>query len=90
MKTKKSFSEIYSFPGFRARAKFKQGILGDPKARVVELVRRQKKRFVQPVVNLPEVTTINVSTGSEISPAGICGFIWNLSTAELTANIARP
>jgi len=90
MKTKKSFSEIYSFPGFRARAKFKKGILGDPKARIVELVRRQKKRFVQPAVNLPEVTTINVSTGSEISPAGIYGSIWNLSTAELTANIARP
>jgi len=90
MKTKKSFSEIYSFPGFRARAKFKKGILGDSKARVVELVRRQKKRFVQPAVNHPEVTTISASTGSEISPVGICGFIWNLSIAGLTANIARP
>jgi hypothetical protein len=42
MKTKKSFSEIYSFPGFRARSTFKKGILGDPKARVVKLERRQK------------------------------------------------
>jgi len=90
MKTKKSFSEIYSFPGFRARAKFKKGILGDPKARIVELVRRQKKRFVQPAANHPEVSTINVSTRSEISPVGISGSIWNLHTAELTANIARP
>ncbi len=90
MKTKKSFSEIYSFPGFRAQAKFKKGILGDPKARVVELVRRQKKRFVQPAKNLPEVIMINAPTGSEISPVETCGFIWSLITVELTANIARP
>ena len=43
MKTKKSLSEIYSFPGFRARVKFKKGILGDQKARVLDLIRRQKK-----------------------------------------------
>ena len=90
MKTKKSFSEIYSFPGFRARAKFKKGILGDPKARIVELARRQKKRFVQLAASHPEATTINVSTGSEISPVVTCGSIWNLNTAELTANTARP
>lgn len=90
MKTKKSFSEIYSFPGFRAKAKFKKGILGDPKARIVELVRRQKKRFVHPVVKLPEVIMTNVSTRFEISPVVTCGFIWNLSTAGSTVNIARP
>jgi hypothetical protein len=90
MKTKKSFSEIYSFPGFRARSKFKQGILGDPKARVVELVRRQKKQFVQPAGGLPEVITISGLTVFEILTAGICGFIWNLNTAGLTANIAKP
>ena len=38
MKTKKSLSEIYSFPGFQARAKFKKGVLGDSKARVIALV----------------------------------------------------
>jgi hypothetical protein len=90
MKTKKSFSEIYSFPGFRAKANFKKGILGDPKARIVELVRRQKKRFVQPAANHPGAITINVSTGSGTSPAEICGSIWNLNIAELTVNIARP
>jgi hypothetical protein len=82
MKTKKSFSEIYSFPGFRAKTKFKKGILGDPKARIVELVRRQKKRFVQAAANLPRVFMISVFTGSEISPVVTCGFIWNLNTAE--------
>lgn len=45
MKTKTTFSQLYNFPGFRARARFKSGVFQDPGARVVELVRRQKKRF---------------------------------------------
>ena len=47
MKTKITFSQLYDFPGFRAKARFKSGIKGDHKARVVELTRHQKKRFVQ-------------------------------------------
>lgn len=90
MKIKKSLSEIYSFPGFQARAKFKKGILGDPKARVIALVRRQKKRFVQIAVNLPKVIMINVFIVLEILIAVICGFIWNLNTAESTAKVVRP
>jgi hypothetical protein len=90
MITKKSFSEIYSFPGFRARSKFKKGILGDPKARVVELVRRQKKQFVQPAGRLPEVITISGHIVSEILIAVICEFIWNSNTAGLNVHIARP
>lgn len=85
MKTKKSLSEIYSFPGFQARAKFKKGILGDSKARVIALVRRQKKRFVRVAVNPPKVIMINAFTALEILIAGICGFTWNLNTAESTA-----
>lgn len=46
MKTKTTFSQLYNFPGFRARARFKCGVFKDSKARVVELIRRQKKRFV--------------------------------------------
>ena len=90
MKTKKSLSEIYSFPGFRARVKFKKGVLGDPKARVLDLVRRQKKRFVQVAARIPRVITINAFTALEISTAGICGFTWSLNTAESTAKAARP
>ena len=90
MKTKKSFSEIYSFLGFRARTKFKKGILGDSKARVVELVRRQKKRFVRVAARLPRVITTNAFTVLEILIAEICGFTWSLSTAESTAKVAKP
>lgn len=47
MKTKTSFRDLYSFSGFRARARFKCGVKGDPVARVVELVRHQKKRLLR-------------------------------------------
>ena len=90
MKTKKSLSEIYSFPGFRARVKFKKGILGDQKARVLDLIRRQKKQFVRVAARLPRVIMINASTALEILTAGICGFSWNLNTAGSNVNIARP
>jgi hypothetical protein len=90
MKTKKSLSEVYSFPGFRARARFKKGILGDQKARVLELIRRQKKRFVRIAAELPGVITISAFTVLEILTAETCGFIWNSNTAESNANTARP
>ena len=90
MKTKKSLSEIYSFPGFQARTKFKKGVLGDSKARVIALVRRQKKRFVQIAVSLPKVIMISVFTVLEILIAVICEFTWNLNTAESTAKVVRP
>jgi hypothetical protein len=66
MKTKTTFSQLYSFPGFRARPRFKCGVFQDPKARVVDLARRQKKRFV-PAVNVHrEVFTITESIASGI------------------------
>jgi len=90
MKTKKSLSEIYSFPGFQARAKFKKGVLGDSKARVIALVRRQKKRFVQIAVSLPKVIMISGFTVLEILIAVICEFTGNLNTAGSTAKVVRP
>ena len=90
MKTKKSLSEIYSFPGFRARAKFKKGILGDSRARVVALVRRQKKRFVRVAVRHPRAIMITAFTVLEILIAAICEFTWNLNTAESIAKDVSP
>ena len=42
MKTKKTLAACYSFPGFRAGSRL-TGVLGDPVAWVITLVRRQKK-----------------------------------------------
>ncbi len=90
MKTKKSFSDIYSFPGFRARSTFSKGILGDSRARIVKLERRQKKQFVQLAANPPTLTTISASIEFEILPAEIYEFIWNSNTAESTVKAVRP
>jgi hypothetical protein len=57
MKTQTTFSHLYNFPGFRARAQFKCGVFQDSKARVVELTRRQKKRFVPVAGSHPGVST---------------------------------
>ena len=89
MKTKTTFSHLYSFPGFRARARFKSGILGDQKARVVELNRRQKKRFVQSASDRRLGSTITGSTGCATSIPEICGFTWNSSTGGWTARDAE-
>ena len=39
------------------REQMSQGVFGDPRARVISLERRQKKRFVAVVVQAIEVTT---------------------------------
>lgn len=89
MKTKTCFNELYSFPGFRAKSRFKSGIQGDPNARVVSLVRRQKKRCVLSAGNLPVVTTTKRSTGFEMLTPGKHGFIWTLNTGGCIAGRAR-
>jgi hypothetical protein len=43
MEKKRSLLDEYRFPGFRPKHIIK-GIFGDPKARIIELERRQKKR----------------------------------------------
>lgn len=45
METKKTFRDLYSFPGFRARSTLKPHP-EDPKGYIVRLERRQKKRSV--------------------------------------------
>lgn len=88
MKTKTSLRSLYSFPGFRALARFKCGVKGDPKARVVQLVRRQKKR--------PALAAGEQSRGS--APGGLTAFgtwtprtrafIWTSNTGASLAQTA--
>ncbi len=88
MKTKTTFSQLYSFPGFRARARFKSGIFQDPHARVVSLVRRKKKRFVQGA-NIPgRVSTIVGFIGFVICAQGQCESTWNSNTGAWIAGSA--
>ena len=72
---RKRLRDAYRFPGFVPLAAV-QGVFGDPKAVVVKLSRRRKKRGAVGVVDGVAVTT---TTGS--SECGICraetgGFTW--------------
>jgi hypothetical protein len=88
MKTKTCFRALYSFPGFQARARFKSGVKGDPHARVVALVRRQKKASA-PVVagEAPRSMTAGL-TGSAIWTAGAPGSTWTSSIGGYPARRA--
>ena len=80
MKTCKTLSELYLHSGFRARNKL-IGIYGDPYARVIKPVRRQKKPFAQFVIPYQRHTTIAKSNGQETFRAVHSGYTLNLNTA---------
>jgi hypothetical protein len=88
MKTKTSLRSLYNFPGFRALARFKCGIKGDPKARVIQLVRRQKKRFAQGAAGESTVFAPGEPTASEIWMPPTCVSIWTLNTGAWLARTA--
>jgi hypothetical protein len=66
----------YRYPGFRPRAKVR-GIFGDPKARVIELERVQKKRSVDVAARRIEAITTRGCGECEICPAGMHEYIWS-------------
>ena len=65
----------YRFPGFRPKAEIK-GIFGDPKARVIQLERRQKKVSAAAVERYAGFSTIARYAGFRIYHAGKREFIW--------------
>ena len=89
MKTKTSLRSLYSFPGFQARSRFKSGVKGDPKARVIELVRRQKKAFAPAVAGRSPFSTTAGPTASVIWTAGTCESSWTSSIGAYPAQIAE-
>lgn len=66
MRKIKKLLDEYRFPGFRPRAAVK-GRFGDNKARIIELIRRQKKLFA----GVAELS-IRVFTTERIELLGIC------------------
>lgn len=71
----KKLLDVYSFPGFRPLAVVK-GKFGDNKARVIRLVRRQKKLSAAVAEQLIRVSTIVKSELSGIYPAVMSESIW--------------
>ncbi len=88
MKTKTSFRDLYSFPGFRARARFKCGIKGDQTARVVELARHQKKTSALFAGECPVNSAAGESTASATWMPGAPASIWILNTGVFSVRIA--
>lgn len=89
MKTYKTLSEIYSHPGFRARSKL-TGIFGDPYARVISLVRRQKKPFVRCVTRYQKPIMIRIPDEQETCHVVHIGSISNLNIAVYFAKSVMP
>lgn len=84
MKKNTTLASLYSLPGYRAQSKL-QGMMSDPEARVITLVRRQKKHTVLSVAKARAVFMTVVFTKSETwMPLGF-GFISSLSTAGYSA-----
>ena len=76
MKKTKRLLDEYRFPGFRPEPIVK-GKFGDHKARVIQLVRRQKKLFAEFAERFIEVSMIKKSELSGICPVATPEFIWN-------------
>jgi hypothetical protein len=67
--------DTYRFHGVRPQHTV-FGIFGDPKARVIQLVRRGKKRRAECAALYIIPSTTARSEGFGTFPAGICGFTW--------------
>lgn len=80
--------DTYRFPGFRPQHTV-SGIFGDPKARVIRLVRRGKKRRAEFAALFIIRSTTGRSEGFGTSPAGTCGFTWRWRSDVWTAEGAR-
>ncbi len=89
MKTKKSFRDLYSFPGFRARATLKP-YPEDPGGYIVTLERRQKKQSVQDAASSYPVSGIDAHTWYETSMPDQPVFTLNSNTGEFPARIVKP
>ena len=89
METIKTLRDIYSFPGFRARARLKPHPK-DPDGGIVRLERRQKKRFALYVGGQYQAFETDELTWSETWMPGQPEYILNSSTAGLPVQIAKP
>jgi hypothetical protein len=81
--------DAYRFPGFRPEP-IVRGFFGDPKARIVSLRRRQKKRPVAPVANPFEAVTTESRGKRAICPAATPASTWSSRFDGFTAIGATP
>ena len=81
--------DLYRFPGFYPEHTI-SGIYGDPKARVIGLIRRGKKQSAEPVVVSTIPSTTEESEEFEIFPVETCGSTWTWrSVGSSVAGVGR-
>ena len=85
---RKRLLDAYRFIGFRPLEPL-QGVFADPKARVITLVRRSKKRPVACADAHTKVGTIARCGGYAISRAERIGFIWSSRFGGCGAEVAK-
>ena len=86
MQKKRQLRDEYRFPGFYPKPDV-QGIFGDPKARVVTLVRRQKKQRAV-VEQFTRASTIGRVVVFGTCLAEIHAFIWSWRSGVFSAGSA--
>ena len=89
METIQTLRDIYSYPGFRARARLKLHPK-DPEGRIVRLERRQKKQSALDAVGRSQAFETDELTWSETWMSGQPAYTLNSSTAGLPVRIAKP
>lgn len=82
MKKSKKLLDEYRFPGFRPLATIK-GKFGDKKAKIIKLVRVQKKLFVGYVARFIKTFMTVKHDWSGICLVVMLEFIWKLKCGEL-------
>jgi len=87
MRKHKQLWDVYRFPGFSPEHTV-CGIFGDPRAGVIGLIRRGKKRFVAPVAMFIIPTTTRKPAEFATCPAERYGFIWKWRSAGWPAESA--
>ena len=83
---KRRLQDTYTFPGFRPKATVK-GVFGDPKARVVSLERRSKKRAAAVAVVCIGFGTTAKHAAFATCPLAARGCIWS---SMYIGSSARP
>jgi hypothetical protein len=76
MEKQRRLLDEYRFPGYRPRAGIR-GVFGDSRARVIQLDRTQKKRYVGVAEQSIGAITTRRYVGYGICPAEIPGSIWS-------------
>ena len=87
MHEQKRLTDVYRFPGFSPQPHV-VGIFGDPKARVLQLKRLEKKLDARNAVKTIAVFTTAKNVGFEIFHAATPGFIWKWRCAAWIAGDA--